>query len=47
MERLVDRMIDSTKALANGMIGVGVWWTNSTNVTANGCFYCNFSIFNS
>lgn len=21
-------MIDSTKALANGMVGVGVWWTN-------------------
>jgi hypothetical protein len=28
MERLVDRMIDSTKAVVNGVVGVGVWWVN-------------------
>ena len=28
MERPVKAMIDSTKAVLNGAVGVGVWWTN-------------------
>jgi len=28
MERRVSFMIDSTKAVLNGAVGVGVWWTN-------------------
>ena len=28
MERQAKAMIDSTKAVLNGAVGVGVWWTN-------------------
>ncbi len=28
MERQVKAMIDSTKAVLNGAVGVGVWWTD-------------------
>ena len=27
MERQVKAMVDSTKAVLNGAVGVGVWWT--------------------
>ena len=28
MERRVSFMVDSTKAVLNGAVGVGVWWTS-------------------